>query len=60
MTHERHQNLYEEKKEKKWDYDHERYRNLPELEKQRLVKYGKNITKCGKILRSNPQTYKKD
>ena len=36
-------------KNKKWQYGLEWYKSLSEDEKQRLVKYEKNIAKYGKI-----------
>ena len=43
------QNLFEEEKNKKRNYGRKGYKNPPEHEKQRLIKYRKNIIKYGKI-----------
>ena len=41
---ERHQNLFEEEKEKKRQYDRERYKNLPENKNKGWLNTEKNIT----------------
>ena len=45
---ERYQDLPEEEKSKKWQYDWKRYKNLLEDEKQRLVEYRKKYYKVWK------------
>ena len=55
-THERHQNISKEEKEKEQQYGHERYKNLSEDEKQELVEYRKKHYRMKKM--SN-YTYKR-